>query len=593
MADVTLGKPTACVARQRKTVWGAFLLGLIMFVLLWIFNTPFRQVYVPNYEDIPALADGLLLAPGAHWTDWFTHGYLNFWNGYAEWPLNEHTTGFTRPAFQFLIYLAHFAFGRNWASYQLINSFAAAGMAAVAFLIAQRSLGLSVGQSALAAVLVVVSPPILESWLFGLAWAIEPLATLFVTAAFFAATARRDFLCLVLLFVALLTKETTVWAPAAAAITIVLQPKPGETLRHQAIAAAVMFLPIVLWLGLRFAFFGGIGGTYATAGYTPLANFLKLSLLKLRYLDQLFVFQSISVDEYSALLNRAIRIGTRLLVDALLCLWGLRVLRETVNHLRARYERYRPTVDAAFLVSLWAGIAIAFHFALPLIDEHYAISVAVFTWPAVVAEVDRRRNIFLRLGLAVCCIVSLTRASYISIDFLSRTEFQGNKHRLIETALRQMPKGIQQVFVVRADGLPDTNPNSVRLVLDVSAEIVRVIDINWNCTEPNQLVTFDHNTVDGVVNFTIMLPSCANFEFRWSSVRSTMIAGGHLYRSDTITYQLPEATYQLPEAHSIISYQGPDYYLGRTITVHVRPHGPARFIIEHGAPSGFAWFDTP
>ena len=75
------------------------------------------------------------------------------------------------------------------------------------------------------------------------------------------------------LFAALLTKENAVWAPAAAAITIMLRPKPDEPFRRQAITAAVMFLPVVFWLGLRFAFFGGIGGTYATAGYRHLGFF--------------------------------------------------------------------------------------------------------------------------------------------------------------------------------------------------------------------------------------------------------------------------------------------------------------------------------
>jgi hypothetical protein len=408
MPEMALNRLASRAAFQCQTAGRALLLGSVMFVLLWILNTPFRQVYVPNDQDISVLADGLLLAPAAHWSDWFTHGYSNFWEPYPEWPLN--LTGFMRPAFQFLIYLAHFLFGRVWASYQLINCFAAAGMAAVTFLIAQRSLGLHVVASAFAAVLVVISPPVLESWLFGLAFANEPVATLLVAAAFFAAVARRDFLCLVFLSVAMLTKENTVWAPAAAAITIMLRPKSGEPFRHQAYTAAAMFLPIVMWLALRFAFFGGIGHTYATAGYTPLANFLKLSFWKLKYLDTLFVFQYpivgvVNTAGYPALLNRAIRIGTRLLIYTLLCLWALRVLPETVNHLRAWPEKPRRSADTAFLVALWAGFTIAFHFALPLSDERYAASVVVFTWPAVMAELERRRNILLRLGLALCCIV--------------------------------------------------------------------------------------------------------------------------------------------------------------------------------------------
>ncbi len=68
-----------------------------------------------------------------------------------------------------------------------------------------------------------------------------------------------------------------------------------------------------------------------------------------------------------------------------------------------------------------------------------------------------------------------------------------------------------------------------------------------------------------------------------------MLVNGHLYRSDTISYELPEVTTlgQVPGFYSDFKYPG------RTITVHIRPNGPAHFIIEHSAPDGFAWFDTP
>src|SRR5262249_31966342 len=150
-------------------------------------------------------------------------------------------------------------------------------------------LELRTGPSLLAAALVVLSPPVLDCWLIGVANAHEPLATLLVACTFLAVVARRDFLCLILLFVALLTKENAVWAPVAAAITIMLRPKADESLRRRALVAAAMFLPVVMWLGQRFAFFGGVGGTYVT--YVSLADFLILTFQKLIHVDALFVTQ--------------------------------------------------------------------------------------------------------------------------------------------------------------------------------------------------------------------------------------------------------------------------------------------------------------
>jgi hypothetical protein len=344
-----LHRGTQRALHHHQTGWGAVLLGFAIFGLLWIVSSPYRRLYVPNDLDIPVLADGLLLAPGARWEDWFTRGYSNYWDAYPEWPWGN-VYAFTRPAFQFVIYLVHFVLGRNWQLYQIISCFAVAGMAAVAFLIARTALGLRTGLSLLAAVLVVLSPPVVESWILGLAFAIEPLATLLVAGAFFAAVARRDVLCLMVLFVALLTKENAVWAPAAAAITIMLRPKPDEPLRRRTVAAAAMFVPVVFWLGLRFAFFGGIGGTYATAHYKPLGDFLALTFQKLTHLDALFVGQHVlSMEGHGALLVRAITRGTRLLTYALFSLLAIRIVRENANSLRYTIDKRRwPTVDAAF-----------------------------------------------------------------------------------------------------------------------------------------------------------------------------------------------------------------------------------------------------
>jgi hypothetical protein len=561
-----------------QTGWGAVLLGLAIFGLLWILDTPYREFYAPNATDIPALADGLLLAPGAHWEDWFTRGYSNYFDLYPEWPPGN--TGFTRPAFQFVIYLAHFALGRNWELYRLISCFAAASVAAAAFLISRTALKLRTGLSLLAAILVLLSPPVLVCWQNGLASAHEPLATLLVACAFLAVVARRDFLCLMLLFGALLTKETAVWAPAAAAITIMLRPKPHEPLRRRVIAAAAMFLPVVLWLGLRFAFFAGIGGTYATAGYTPLGDFLALTFKKLRNLDALFVSQPALVTlGHQALLDRGIALGTRLLTYALFFLLALRIMPEIANRLRcAMHDKRWPTVEAAFLVPLWAAIALAFHFTLALTWARYATSVVVFAWPALVAEIDRRRQAVLWLGLTVFCVVSTFR-SYHSIE----SERPSGEYSPMRVALHQMPMATRQVYILGdVDALPSANPEYVRLILGLAAEIVRIIDVNWDCGGSNNLVAFDHSTTEGVVNLTVTLPTCASFIFL-AHIGDEALANDHLYRNSTMSYELPEA---YPK-------QKWSFDVGRRITVHVRSSGPARFIIQHGGPNGFAWFDTP
>jgi hypothetical protein len=157
----------------------------------------------------------------------------------------------------------------------------------------------------------------------------------------------------------------------------------------------------------------------------------------------------------------------------------------------------------------------------------------------------------------------------------------------MRTVLRQAPAATRQIYVLSASGLQAANPKYARLVLDVTPEIVRVVDIDWNCGESRDLVAFDHSTVDGVVNVVVTLPTCANFRITFGG-HGIAVVNGHLYRGDTMSYDIPEA-YSIKHNN----WWGTAIYLGRKITIHVRPNGPARFIIEHGGPSGIAWFDTP
>jgi hypothetical protein len=486
-----------------------------------------------------------------------------------------------RPAFQSVIYLAHFILGTNWAAYHLINCLAIAGMGAVAFQIAQTVLGLRTELSLMVAMLVVLSPPAWSSELCGVAFAIEPLATVLVGSAFLAVLGRRDLLCLALLCLAILTKENALWAPFAAALTIMLRPKPHESVRRRGFTAVAMLLPVAVWLNLRFAFFSGIGGTYATEGYASLSRFLKITFFKLTHMQYLLGqmdYPRVQRPFAALILDR----GTVLLTYVLLSLWALRVLPEALNRIRnITHDIRRPTGDAASVVNLWAAGALAFHFALPLANSRYATSVVVFLWPALVAEVRRRGKALIWFGLAALCAASLTN-SYQVFQWAAGAGSLPTKS--MDAVLDRTPREIRQIYVLSAGGLQEANPESVRLVLGVSAEIIRVAEIHWECSGASDLVAFDHTAADGVVSVNVTLPACASLGFG-SDRFNDNITDGRLYRNDAMNYELPEA--------DPTRWPPPYFFLGRKMTVHVRPKGPARFIIEHGGPNGIAWFDTP
>src|SRR5215472_2338519 len=228
--DLTLDTRISSTPRSRNTVWVALLLVLTILGLLWLVNMPFRRTYQANDNDVTALVDGLLLLPDARWEDWFTQGHSHFFDSYPEWPWD--LTPYARPVFQLLIYLAHFVFDRDWPSYLTINYLAIGGVAAVAFAIARSPLGLGIGASILAAALAIISPAVLEFSIWELGFASESLVCVFAGCAFLALVSRRDVLCGSLLLVALFTKETAVWTPFAAALTVLLRSGQGESLRR-------------------------------------------------------------------------------------------------------------------------------------------------------------------------------------------------------------------------------------------------------------------------------------------------------------------------------------------------------------------------
>ncbi|MFZ0117297.1 MAG: hypothetical protein WAL15_23315, partial [Xanthobacteraceae bacterium] len=121
-------------------------------------------------------------------------------------------------------------------------------------------------------------------------------------------------------------------------------------------------------------------------------------------------------------------------------------------------------------------------------------------------------------------------------------------------------------------------------ILGLSAQIVRVAEIEEKCGNARDFVAFDHSIADGVVSMTITLPDCANFYFRTDRFNNNL-SHGRLNRNEWMSYELPEA--------DPINGRQSGLFLGRRMTVHVRPNGPARFIIERSGPNGIAWFDTP
>jgi fumarate reductase subunit C len=502
-------------------------------------------------------------------------------------------TPFARPLFQFLNYLAHFLLGRDWASYIAIDYLGIGAIAAIAFAIARKALRLARSAALLAVVLVIFSPAVLEYSIWESGFASESFAVALIGGVFLAALARRDALSFVLLVVALLVKETSVWAPFAAAATVLVRPAENETPRHRLLAAGAMVLPLVLWLVYRRTLFGGTGGSYATVAYSPFTEFLEIVVWKLEHGYRLFMSQeALAAGSIWASIDRVLALATYLTVAILILIWLAAAARRSwallVQPIR---QRRWPSASAELLVSLWAVTGLLFNLAVPLTEPRYAAGAIMFAWPAIVRAITGRRLFALRAALLACAAFSVIRMSafvaemnppapnsYVSRHFASI--------EAMNSALMQVPAGIKQVYLIAGSGLVPATPDYLRVFLGLKPEIIRVIDLHWFCQDERP---FDlrHEVVGNVVTLSSSLPECATFFFDMAGKATTLIVDGKLRRSDTISYELPDA--------EIIDHKGPlkpALEPGRRIVAHIQTSGPARFIVQ-GPHDAITWFDTP
>ena len=133
------------------------------------------------------------------------------------------------------------------------------------------------------------------------------------------------------------------------------------------------------------------------------------------------------------------------------------------------------------------------------------------------------------------------------------------------------------------------NPDYLRAFLGIDAKIVRVIDLSWYCGDRPDTVALSHEIGGSEVIIRASLPDCARFEFLSSTVDGTALHDGRLQRSASIEYELPGAH---PIYHT--GPLPPTLEPGRQMVVRIRPHGPARFLIDDPSPErGLTWFDAP
>jgi hypothetical protein len=210
------------------------------------------RCYLPYslYGDDPAVLGASAGNPG----DWFTSGFSRYFRVYPEWFSGY--TDFIRPVWNGILRLDQSLFGNHFMFYFLVFCAAQFLLIMIVVLMA-RDLGVQTRWQVLLALLLAIEPAFFDAGLFRLSDQVDTWCGLFAIEAFFFLSRRRYGLTLVALTLAIFTKESALFAPIAACLTVAYGTR-------RKILAGTMLLPLVAWLGVRkFVFVSsGVNGIY-------------------------------------------------------------------------------------------------------------------------------------------------------------------------------------------------------------------------------------------------------------------------------------------------------------------------------------------
>ena len=187
---------------------------------------------------------------------WLTRGMADYYHVYPEWP----QTGFSdfyRPVWNLIIYAEQAVFGQHyWAWFLAFCALQYAGT--LLFLQVLRSLAVPSRPALTFAVLFLFNPAFVSLGFVYPGFQFDVFTSLLLLAAFHQLLEHRHGFALALITAAVFTKETAIFAPVAAALTVFI-------LERDAKWSLAMLTPLLAWVGARWlAFHAVMGGTFAS-----------------------------------------------------------------------------------------------------------------------------------------------------------------------------------------------------------------------------------------------------------------------------------------------------------------------------------------
>ena len=470
---------------------------------------------------------------------WFSEGFSRYFVVYPEWfsPI----TNFSRPMMNIVPYLNYLCFGRDFELYYLAF-FASQLCGALMMSYLMRAADVPLGWSLFFVALFVFNPAFVNFGLVMIPYQFDVLASIFALAAFLTLWKGFYYLTVVMLLLAVFTKETALFAPIAAAITVFLWTR-------RAPLAAMMLAPFVLWAMLRLATYGTIsGGTYAGAPglWGALASFVAGMVVwptgVIPGSGGLLRLVSGSMQPSSVVYAAVIMFNGVLWM--FLTYSGWLIAKRLVSE-RAHYLDDHIRLVAGLII--WAFGALGFCVILGLVESRYGASVYAFLFLLLAVLMFGGKGFRLVtpttwlvrgivLMLAIVCVWSATTFFTSTLPVFTA---EVSRQRALYDALRTLQQDGQTVSVVNAPGALGSAPQFLKTAWNVDLNVVFVNQVT-GCTK---FLSFNGDNLEqksgGMLE--VRIPECADYKFA-NSDEGLLAAGiqGELERSGVGRYHFPE-----------------------------------------------------
>jgi hypothetical protein len=420
-------------ARANRETAAAMLAGLLVLVGLYAyFWVRLYRGYFLIKDDpgnIGGTVDGAVRG-------WFARGMAGYYHVYPEWP-QPGFSNFYRPVWNLIIFVEQAVFGQHWWAWFLAFC-ALQYFGTLLFLRVLRSLGVPSRPALVFAVLFLFNPAFLNFGFVYPGFQFDVIASLLLLAAFYLLLENRCGLALALITAAVFTKETTIFAPVAAAITVFV-------LRRDVKWSVAMLTPLLVWVAARWlAYHAVMGGTFASpANIGELLSNIGKGLI---------VWPSGAVPpNFPLRLTGAHGVAVLALLLINTVLWAILIYAgwETVRALRREPQKPESKLQAVLLI--WVLGALAFcMLTRPQARFGASLYAFLFLFLATFLFAQSRPKYLRLLPILILSFVTLMSGGNFLRHAVAKNSADGRGEKALYAALRSLPQDGRAVFVVNA-----------------------------------------------------------------------------------------------------------------------------------------------